>query len=94
MYGIGSSASSRVLVPAEPHELDAPTDEHQREDQHEQVGDDPQHRVGRGGPSSGQTSTSKCVPSRTPIIAPSMTIQMKRKRDSSSVQIQLGISAV
>ncbi len=44
--------------------------------------------------SSGHTSTSKCVPSRTPIIAPSITIQMKRKRAISSVQIQAGISAV
>ena len=34
------------------------------------------------------------MPSRTPIIAPSITIQMKRKRAISSVQIQAGISAV
>ena len=46
------------------------------------------------GLSSGQTSTSKCVPSRTPIIAPSITIQMNRKRAISSVQIHAGISAV
>ncbi len=46
------------------------------------------------GPRSGQTSTSKCVCSRMPIIAPSITIQMKRKRESSSVQIQEGMSAV
>jgi len=39
------------------------------------------------GPRSGQTSTSKCEPSRTPIIAPIITIQMKRKRAISSVQI-------
>ena len=42
----------------------------------------------------GHTSTSKCVASRTPIIAPSITIQMKRKRAISSVQIQAGMSAV
>ena len=46
------------------------------------------------GLSSGHTSTSKCVPSRTPTIAPSITIQMKRKRAISSVQIHAGISAV
>ena len=39
------------------------------------------------GPRSGQTSTSKWVRSRMPIIAPIITIQMNRKRDSSSVQI-------
>ena len=44
--------------------------------------------------SCGHTSTSKCVASRTPIIAPSITIQMKRKRAISSVQIHAGISAV
>src|SRR5262245_58286821 len=38
-------------------------------------------------PNSGQISTSKCVPSRMPIIAPSITIQMNRNRDSSSVQM-------
>src|SRR6185295_11424852 len=42
--------------------------------------------AGRGR-SSGHTSTMKCVPSRTPTIEPSMIIQMKRKRESSSVQI-------
>src|SRR5712671_2576662 len=46
------------------------------------------------GPRSGQTSTSKWLCSRTPIIAPSITIQMKRKRESSSVQIQDGMSPV
>ncbi len=46
------------------------------------------------GPMSGTKSTMKCVPSRTAIMAPSITIQMKRKRDSSSVQIQDGMSAV
>jgi len=52
-------------------------------------------RIAAGrGPRSGQTSTSKCVRSRMPIMAPSITIQMKRKRLSSSVQIQDGISAV
>ena len=49
--------------------------------------------LGHGG-RSGNTSTTKCEPSRTPIIAPSMIIQMKRKRESSSVQIHEGISAV
>ena len=43
---------------------------------------------------SGQTSTSKCVPSRTPIMAPSITIQMKKKRAISSVQIQAGMRPV
>ncbi len=43
------------------------------------------------GPRSGQTSTSKCVCSRTPIIAPSITIQMNKKRLSSSVQMYEGI---
>ena len=43
---------------------------------------------------SGQTSTSKCVPSRTPIMAPSITIQMNRKRASSSVQMYAGSSGV
>ncbi len=38
-------------------------------------------------PSCGQTSTSKCVPSRTPSIAPNMIDQMKRKRAISSVQM-------
>ena len=38
-------------------------------------------------PSSGQRSTSKCVPSRMPTIAPIMIIQMKRKRAISSVQM-------
>ncbi len=38
-------------------------------------------------PRSGQTSTSKCEPSRTPIMAPIITIQMKRKRAISSVQM-------
>src|SRR6516164_28633 len=33
-------------MPAELHELDPPIDEHQREDQHEQVRDDLEHRVG------------------------------------------------
>jgi hypothetical protein len=46
------------------------------------------------GLSSGHTSHSKCDASRTPIIAPSMTIQMKRKRAISSVQIHAGIRAV
>jgi hypothetical protein len=46
------------------------------------------------GLSSGHTSHSKCDPSRTPIIAPSITIQMKRKRAISSVQIQAGIRPV
>ena len=49
--------------------------------------------LGRGG-RSGRTSTTKCDPSRTPIIAPSMIIQMNRNRDSSSVQIHEGMSAV
>ena len=44
--------------------------------------------------SSGQTSTSKWEASRTPMIAPSITIQMKRKRAISSVQIQAGMSWV
>ncbi len=34
------------------------------------------------------------MPSRTPIIAPSITIQMNRKRAISSVQIHAGMSAV
>ena len=34
--------------------------------------------------------TSKCVPSRTATMALSKTIQMNRKRDSSSVQMQEG----
>ena len=46
-----------------------------------------QQRVARAGRARGQTSTSKCVPSRMPTIAPSMTIQMNRKRASSSVQM-------
>ena len=44
--------------------------------------------------SSGHTSHSKCEASRIPTMAPSMTIQMKRKRAISSVQIQCGISSV
>ena len=32
-------------------------------------------------------STSKWVPSRMPIMAPNMIIQMKRKRAISSVQM-------
>jgi hypothetical protein len=43
---------------------------------------------------SGQTSTSKWVPSRTPTIAPSITIQMKKNRAISSVQIQFGMRPV
>ena len=39
------------------------------------------------GDSRGQTSTSKCVLSRTPIMAPIMTIQTNRKRAISSVQM-------
>src|SRR5437773_1013837 len=46
------------------------------------------------GPRSGQTSTSKWLCSRMPIMAPSITIQMNRNRESSSVQIQDGISSV
>ena len=42
--------------------------------------------LGRGA-SSGHTSTSKCVRSRTPTMAPSMIIQTKRKREASSVQM-------
>jgi hypothetical protein len=42
--------------------------------------------AGRGD-SSGQTSTSKCEPSRTPTMAPIMIIQTKRKRAISSVQM-------
>src|SRR5207237_6602320 len=38
-------------------------------------------------PRSGQTSTSKCEPSRTPTIAPIITIQLKRKGDISSFQM-------
>ena len=37
--------------------------------------------------SCGHTSTSKCVDSRTPIMAPIMMVQMKRKRAISSVQM-------
>jgi hypothetical protein len=37
--------------------------------------------------SCGQTSTSKCVLSRTPIIAPIITVQTRRKRAISSVQM-------
>ena len=39
------------------------------------------------GDSRGQTSTSKCVLSRTPIMAPIMIVQMNRKRAISSVQM-------
>ena len=39
------------------------------------------------GRNCGQTSTSKCVYSRTPIIAPIMIVQMNRKRAISSVQM-------
>ncbi len=35
----------------------------------------------------GSTSTSKCVPSRTAIVAPSMMSQMRQKRAASSVQM-------
>ena len=35
----------------------------------------------------GQTSTSKCVLSRTPIMAPIITVQTKRNRAISSVQM-------
>src|SRR6185295_3452940 len=42
-------------------------------------------------PRVGHTSTSKCEPSRTPIMAPIITIQMKRKRAISSVQIYDGM---
>ncbi len=35
----------------------------------------------------GHTSTSKCVDSRTPIMAPIMMVQMNRKRAISSVQM-------
>ena len=41
----------------------------------------------RARPIRGHTSTSKCVPSRMPSIAPIMIIQMKRKRAISSVQM-------
>ncbi len=40
----------------------------------------------RGG-SSGMTSTSKWVDSRTPIIAPMAMVQMNRNRAISSVQM-------
>ena len=50
--------------------------------------DDTRRRIALArGLSSGQTSTSKCVPSRTATIAPSITIQMKKKRAISSVQM-------
>ncbi len=39
------------------------------------------------GDSTGNRSTSKCVPSRTPTIAPIMIIQMNRNRAISSVQM-------
>jgi hypothetical protein len=39
------------------------------------------------GLSGGHRSTTKCVPSRMPTIAPSMIDQMKQKRASSSVQM-------
>ena len=35
----------------------------------------------------GRKSAVKCVPSRTAIMAPTSTIQMKQKRASSSVQM-------
>ncbi len=37
--------------------------------------------------SGGKRSTTKCVPSRMPTMAPSMIDQMKQKRASSSVQM-------
>ena len=84
---IGSSASSEVWSQPKLHELDAPPDEHQREHQHEHAARRCAAARCARGLSSGQTSTSKCVPSRTPTIAPSITIQMKRKRAISSVQM-------
>src|SRR5262249_49856676 len=45
----GQFGQLRFLIPAELHEPDPPIDEHQREDQHEQVRDDPQHGVGAPG---------------------------------------------
>ena len=77
----------RGLVPAEAHELDAPPDEHQREHERRPALETMRSSAFGRGASSGQTSTSKWVCSRTPIIAPSMIIQTKRKRESSSVQI-------
>ena len=77
----------RDAVPGEPGELDAEPEEDEREDEHREPADDPQRAPRRAAPSCGQMSTSKCVPSRTPIMAPIMIIQMKRKRAISSVQM-------
>ena len=46
-----------------------------------------ERRRARAGPCRGQRSTSKCVPSRTPTMAPIMIVQMKQKRAISSVQM-------
>ena len=46
MNGIGSSASSEILVPAELNELDAVPEEHKRQHQHEHVRNHAQQRVG------------------------------------------------
>ena len=73
-------------VPRELRELDAGPDEDERDDEHAEAGDQPHGGLGRRD-SRGQTSTSKWVLSRTPIIAPIMTVQTSRKRAISSVQM-------
>ena len=73
-------------VPGESRELDAGPDEDERHDQHAEASD--QRTRGLRTPRQlGQTSTSKWVLSRTPIMAPIMTVQTKRKRAISSVQM-------
>ena len=44
-------------------------------------------RASPRGDSCGHRSTSKCVDSRTPTMAPSMIVQMNMKRAISSVQM-------
>ena len=74
------------LVPAEAHELDADQTNTSAKTSTKTC-ETMRNSAFAARPELGHTSTSKCVLSRTPIIAPIMTIQMNRKRAISSVQI-------
>ena len=67
-------------------ELDAGHDEHAGRDEHAEPAEQARDRLAARRHLR-HTSTSKCVDSRTPIMAPIMIVQMNMKRAISSVQM-------